>query len=293
MKQSVPAHLLRRLVAAAAVLAAVVAALPAAAGETLQTRFVLLAGRPAAEAGAADRGVLVVPGVVMPLGDAPPSPSRTLAGAEEVATLARKLETTLGLEAIEVLYTTPQTLEVNKPIRLQPPSAGSDVGIHVVLQGFNDEAATYRVRFTQGASTFADSVVSVPRQKRALVGGLDGDEAPYLFLVVEPAGTARHVGDDITPPQVLDRPSPQYTAQARAERIQGVVILQLEIDRQGQVRKASVLKGLPAGLSEAAMEAVRQWRFQPARDADGNPVAVYYNITVNFRLPDEPMTPIR
>lgn len=288
MKHRVSRLVLRRLVAAATALCALPAA---AADDGLSTRFVLLAGRPPAQAGAADRGVLVVPGLVIALGDAPAEPSRILAGAEEIAGLARKLESTLGLDSIEILYTHLQTVNVDRPLTLQPPAVGSPIRVEVVLQGFNDAVATYRVRFRDDASTFADSVVTVPREKRALVGGLDGAEAPYLFLVVEPQSATRHVDDSITPPRVLERTTPQYTTAARRERIEGVVILQLEIDRQGQVRKATVRKGLPEGLSDAAIESVRQWRFEPARDAAGNPIAVYYNITVHFRLEDQ--TPLR
>lgn len=299
MKHRATALLLRRLLVAAVALCA----LPAAAAEGLETRFILLAGHPAAEAGDAERGVLVIPGLVMPLGDASPATRSIEAESAEVAAVARKLATTLGLDRVEVLYTHPQSLDVGREVTLPPPSANSAVRVEVVLQGFNDEVATYRVRFVQGRSSFADSVVSVPRRKRALVGGLDGEEAPYLFLVVEPTapgppgrpaeGAPRLVEGDITPPRVIERPAPQYTPEAREQRMQGVVILQLEIDTRGTVRDAKVLKGLPMGLAEAALEAVRRWRFEPALDADGQPVAVYYNITINFRLPDEPMTPIR
>jgi TonB family protein len=290
MKHRATALFLRRLLAAAAVLCA----LPAAAAEALDTRFILLSGHPAAEAGDADHGVLVIPGLVMPLGDASRTPRSIEAESQEIAVLARKLRSTLGLDSVDVLYTHPQRLDVGREVTLPPPSASSAVRVEVVLQGFNEEVATYRVRFAQGRSNFADSVLSVPRQKRALVGGLDGDEAPYLFLVVEPSasapatqGTPRNVGGDMTPPRAIERPAPQYTAEARKERVQGVVILQLEIDTRGRVRNAKVLKGLPLGLSEAAMETVNRWRFEPALDADGKPVDVYYNITINFQIADE------
>lgn len=286
--------LLRRLLVAAAALGA----LPAAAAESLDTRFILLAGHPAAEAGDADRGVLVIPGLVMPLGNASATPRSIEADSQEIAVLARKLRSTLGLDSVDVLYTHPQRLDVGQEVTLPPPSASSTVRVEVVLQGFNEEVATYRVRFAEGRSSFADSVLSVPRQKRALVGGLDGEEAPYLFLVVEPApparqgaaaeGAPRFVGGDISPPRAIERPAPEYTPEAREQRIQGVVVVQLEIDTAGQVRNAKVLKGLPMGLAEAALETVKRWRFEPAHDADGKPVAVYYNITINFQLADEP-----
>ena len=54
------------------------------------------------------------------------------------------------------------------------------------------------------------------------------------------------------------------------------------IGKDGSVKDATVLKGLPEGLSEAAMNAVRQWRFRPGT-LNGEPVDVIFNLTVNFR----------
>jgi len=132
-----------------------------------------------------------------------------------------------------------------------------------------------------------------------VVGGLDGPAAPYLFLVLEPraagasppAGEARRVTADVKPPVRVYGPPPSYTPEGKAERIQGVVIVQAEIDENGRVADVETLKGLPAGLTEAALEAIRQWRFEPARDASGEAIRVLYNLTINFRLADEAKAP--
>ena len=76
---------------------------------------------------------------------------------------------------------------------------------------------------------------------------------------------------------------PQYTEIARKARIQGVVILQTIIDKDGNITDVKVLKGLPMGLTEAATTAVTQWKHNPAT-LNGKPVAVYFNLTVNFQL---------
>jgi protein TonB len=94
---------------------------------------------------------------------------------------------------------------------------------------------------------------------------------------------ALELGGDIVPPHKLFAPQPVYTEEARQARIQGVVILQAVIDAAGNVADVKVLKGLPNGLSESAVEAVRQWRFEPAM-RHGQPVAVYFNFTVSFGL---------
>lgn len=100
--------------------------------------------------------------------------------------------------------------------------------------------------------------------------------------VAEPEGPI-HVGGDVKAPVKINAPPPQYTEIARKARIQGVVIVQAIINKQGKVENVKVLKGLPMGLEEEAVKAIKQWTFEPAT-LNGKPVDVYYNLTVNFRL---------
>ena len=106
---------------------------------------------------------------------------------------------------------------------------------------------------------------------------------------VEPApaaaadGPPYRVGGDVTPPRKLHGVPPVYTREARAARVQGIAILEAIIDEEGTVTSVRVLKGLPMGLDRAAQEAVEQWRFAPATRY-GQPVSVYFVVTVNFKL---------
>ena len=103
-------------------------------------------------------------------------------------------------------------------------------------------------------------------------------------------GPPFRVGGDVTPPVVLNHVEPIYPAVARKARIAGTVIIEAVIDQTGVVKDVHVLKPLPFGLTEAALEAVRQWQFQPGM-LDGKPVDVIFNLTVNFRLPEPPPEP--
>ena len=97
-----------------------------------------------------------------------------------------------------------------------------------------------------------------------------------------PEGYER-VGGDVRAPVVIHRVEPLYTAEARAARVSGIVIVEALIDVQGNVASARVLKPLPFGLDQAALEAIGHWKFQPATK-NGVTVPVAFNLTMNFRL---------
>ncbi len=75
---------------------------------------------------------------------------------------------------------------------------------------------------------------------------------------------------------------PVYPPLARSSRVEGVVILEAVLDATGRVDSVRVLRSIPL-LDQAAVDAVRQWRFTPAR-LNGVPVPVVMTVTVNFTL---------
>ena len=95
--------------------------------------------------------------------------------------------------------------------------------------------------------------------------------------------TPVRVGGNVSAPTIVSRVEPDYTEIARKARISGIVIIEAVIDRQGNVTEARILKPLPMGLDQQALAAIKQWKFRPGR-LNGQPVPVYYNLTVNFRL---------
>ncbi len=91
------------------------------------------------------------------------------------------------------------------------------------------------------------------------------------------------VGDGVTSPRVLYREDPQYTEQARADKVAGTVLLNMVIGTDGLAHDISIVKGIGAGLDEKAIEAVAKWHFQPGT-LNGEPVAVRASIEINFKL---------
>ena len=91
------------------------------------------------------------------------------------------------------------------------------------------------------------------------------------------------VGGDVKAPVTIRRTDPQYTEAARHAHVTGVVILEAVIDRSGNVDRVKIVRGLPMGLGEEAVAAVRRWKFKPGT-LNGQPVDVIFNLTVVFQL---------
>jgi TonB family protein len=81
---------------------------------------------------------------------------------------------------------------------------------------------------------------------------------------------------------LIHRVEPDYPEEARNRQLQGAVVLDIHIGQDGTVQETKVVSGEPL-LADAAMAAVRQWRFQP-RLVDGAPAEMQTRITLNFRL---------
>jgi protein TonB len=91
------------------------------------------------------------------------------------------------------------------------------------------------------------------------------------------------VGGGISAPRPISTPDPEYTEEARRAKTQGTCILWMVVDAEGHPRDIRVVHGLGFGLDTKAIEAVKQWRFEPAL-RDGRPVNVQISVEVGFRL---------
>ena len=99
------------------------------------------------------------------------------------------------------------------------------------------------------------------------------------FQLQSPAQRAR-VGGNVIAANLISQVEPVYPELARQARIQGVVVLEAEISREGTVENLKVVTGHPL-LTQAALDAVKQWRYKPIM-LNGQPVPVVTTITVNF-----------
>ena len=184
-----------------------------------------------------------------------------------------------------------------KPQTVQPTPPSSPTG--------NEAAAPPNEK--QPAAAAAVPAVSKPRPKATA-----GTEPPPEGLVVYekgkvifrmtplqtatgaidraagPAGEATDAAPISLPPEVansylVQRVEPRYPEAARQQNLQGPVVLDAVVGKDGVVQELKVISG-DTQLARAAMEAVRQWRFRPYQP-NGSPVPFKTQVTLNFTLP--------
>ncbi|WNG34003.1 TonB family protein [Archangium violaceum] len=138
----------------------------------------------------------------------------------------------------------------------------------------------------------------VPRIFRGSLGRHAGLGLPFLVLIAvlglgfgahaqQAAGAAPATG--LEPPALMESVEPEYPEEARAQRLEGEVVLRLSIDAEGRVTDAEVTGPLGNALDGSAREAALRLRFNPAR-RDGQPIAARILYRMEFRLPPVPTT---
>ncbi len=98
-----------------------------------------------------------------------------------------------------------------------------------------------------------------------------------------PTDEPMRIGPGVTPPRLTYKIEPEYSAEARANHVQGTVVLQIIVDDKGRATDISVVSPLGFGLEEAAQAAVAKWEFAPGMNA-GRPARILATVEVNFRF---------
>jgi len=178
-------------------------------------------------------------------------------------------------EFVQVVPVTPPPPPPPAPRRTTPPTSPprADAAPLTAPQGIKPEPAIEPVR---DAPPVDGGIVSVGDCNGC--GFVDAAPTPPP----PPPPLVVHVGGDIKPPRKVVDVAPVYPPLARAARVEGIVILEAVIAEDGSVRDVRVLRP-QALLDDAAIEAVRQWRFTPTL-LNGQPVPVVMTITVAFKL---------
>jgi TonB family protein len=142
-----------------------------------------------------------------------------------------------------------------------------------------DLEATYEFRtvcVTPRAARDGKAVVQAPED-------LEITSQPARPLPPVPPGVYRVCQADIENPVPTTAPHPRYPREALEERIQGTVRMRVIVNADGTAGDVVVIDSLSRALDNAAVEAVRKWRFKPAR-LEGQPVAIVVFLEMSFQL---------
>ena len=115
-----------------------------------------------------------------------------------------------------------------------------------------------------------------------VLGGIIGSTAKVPDVAHVPVATRIRISQGVSRGLLVSRVEPLYPAMAKTARVQGQVVLQAIISREGTIENLRVISGHPM-LIQSAIEAVKQWRYKPYL-LNGEPVEVETEILVDFRL---------
>jgi periplasmic protein TonB len=133
-------------------------------------------------------------------------------------------------------------------------------------------------------ASMAGVVGGVPGAAGGQLGGVIGGIISSTPVAVPKVATPQRVrvSQGVTQGLLIKKIQPAYPPLARQARIQGAVLLQAEISKEGTIENLRLISGHPM-LAPAAIEAVKQWKYKPYI-LNGEPVEVETQITVNFTL---------
>jgi TonB family protein len=233
----------------------------------------------------------------LPPPPAPPRPIRELARAEApkplpVTPIVAKLVEPAPAPLMPAAA--PERI-IEKPVIQRPPETGlfertsgartSQAAAAVSTGGFGSAAASPRDAANgPGAVKTGGFSSEAPAQRRAANGVGEVQTAGFDQRASAPAQPSVAATKPIDRPvEIVFKPTPEYTDEARSARIEGTVSLELEFTAAGDVRVLRVVRGLGHGLDETAQRAALRMRFKPAQ-SDGRPVDSRATVHITFRL---------
>jgi TonB family protein len=234
----------------------------------------------------------------LPTPPAAPRPTRELPRAEVpkpiavAPTVARRVEPAPAslVPAAVPAFERP----VAKPVVQRPPETGlfertnsaptSQAAAAVTTGGFGSAAASPRGAANGvGAVTTGGFSSGAPVPRAAANGVGEVQTAGFDHRAAAQPSVAPVAKPIDRPVEIVFKPTPEYTDEARSARIEGTVSLELEFTAAGDVRVLRVVRGLGHGLDEAAERAALRIRFKPAQ-SDGRPVDSRATVHITFRL---------
>ncbi|MEO8098075.1 MAG: TonB family protein [Acidobacteriota bacterium] len=183
--------------------------------------------------------------------------------------------------------TKPFVIRYAAPDSAACPAAGGGtiVDLRIGSDGVPRQIRPRTSRDTLGAA--AAKAIESWRFKPGTIDGKDREAEGSIEFECGPPpvldSTVYRIGNGVTPPEVIYKPEPSYTKEARAAEMQGDVRLALVVDATGHTTEIHVVTPLGFGLDAKAMETIKLWRFKPGTRA-AKPVNVEASILTSFHL---------
>ena len=139
------------------------------------------------------------------------------------------------------------------------------------------------IRGTVASTGFGNGIANPPPSTTKKGTVHEGGFANESVVTEAPKKKAANNESPTTPVDILEKPHPQYTAEARSLKIEGDVVLDMVFLANGSIQVNGVISGLGHGLDEAAERAAQQIKFKPAK-REGQPVDFPARVRIEFRL---------
>jgi TonB family protein len=216
--------------------------------------------------------------------DSPPAP--------EVATSGRDVGSATSTDGPRDTTGTSEPRRQNDPQTTDKPGTRRDTSTPASRSGPTEVAQPRRAINRGSGADFGglfDSLAAFRSDGSARGGARDGKLIPGETRIsfegkrTIKVASAPQPGKGINAPTILDYVPPVYPPAAEAAGVQGVVTIDAGIDENGRVQEAKVRRSVPL-LDQAAIDAVKQWKYSPARNLAGVPISAIMTISVTFQL---------
>jgi TonB family protein len=137
------------------------------------------------------------------------------------------------------------------------------------------QSVQFSLRDLTGKELFKDSYGEpVKLTEYYLPAGAAPSGWPYYFYGL----------DGVSLPSCCYMPNPQYPEEMRKDRLSGVATLSALVNINGNVEAVRITKSLDKKLDQLSLETIKTWRCKPARDPEGNPVAIRVPFEITFKI---------
>lgn len=222
-------------------------------------------------------------------------------GRDEDAAKERDLiRSTFNLSEVRLVSEEELWLKDKEPMGLVAIAREEAGSLTIMLERLDTSWLHYRITAYEakaGSAAVIRSAFSIPSTmtlKEAVVFGFEDSRKNPIFLSLRinnlyadgvtpgKTSTGQAAGKpNIISPRLVQKIAPIYPEAAKKAGIEGVVILSVSLDVKGDVIRARVIKSIPE-LDQAALDAVRQWKYEPMR-VDGTPRPIVFTVEVEFK----------